>query len=365
MIALIFFLVVGLALLVAGGEMLVRGASSVASYFGMSNFLIGLTIVSLGTSAPELAICLGAALKGKPELALGNIVGSNIANVLLILGLTATVFPFVVQQRIIQREVPLMIATTILFLLLALDSTLNFGDGAILFAAMAVYWVWQFRTAKQVDLEPDGVAEKTGNDTQPELPRSGSHIALNVVWILIGVACLWIGARWMVAGASGLAEMMGVSKLVIGLTIVAIGTSAPEIVTSLLAARRGVPEMAVGGVIGSNISNLLLVGGLTALFSPIAVPAESLQFDMPIMLICAIACLPIFVSGHRIDRWEGLLFLCCFVGFTALLFVKPVMDEKFPTWSQLFWPIAIPLLLATVIAIAVHSFRSMSRKPAS
>lgn len=357
----LFFLVIGLSALLLGGELLVRGATKIAQSFGMSPLLIGLTVVSLGTSAPEMAICMDAAFMGSPEIALGNIVGSNISNVLLILGLTAVVYPIVVHRKILQREVPLMIGASALFLLLAFDGNLHPTDGLILLSAMALFLIWQFLSSK--GSKP---VETSGPDSeQPEVESltSKSDQLLSIVWVVVGVASLWFGARWMVGGAAEIAESFGVSQLVIGLTIVAVGSSAPEIITSLLAARRGYPELAVGAVIGSNIANLLLVGGATAAVSRnIVVPVEAFQFDIPVMMVASVACLPIFASGNLIDRWEGSLFLICYVAFNAILFLKSIYSDQLPTWFQLVWPIALPLVLGTLLALWIHRLKFRSSK---
>lgn len=352
----VFLVVVGLASLVGGGELLLRGAVNVAEAFGMSRLLIGLTIVSLGTSAPEMAICLDAALDGNPEIALGNIIGSNVANVLLILGITAIVMPIVVQREIIQKEVPIMIGFSLLFVLLVIDGFLSQIDGAILLTGMVGFLVWQFFAASSVSAkrnQESGDLSNANVDSPAEPNESRNRLVISVILILAGAVLLWLGAGWLVKGASGVAIRLGISQLVIGLTVVAIGSSAPEIVTSVLAARRGYPEMSVASVIGSNIANLLIVTGFTAVLSDtIMIPQESIEFDIPVMVICAIACLPIFTTGHRIVRWEGVLFLASYAAFTMLLLFRTRLTEIFPNWSQMVWPIATPLVIATVIAIA-------------
>ena len=345
--------IVGLATLLAGGDLLLRGATKVAESFGMTRLMIGLTIVSLGTSAPETAICVDAALQTKPEIALGNIIGSNVANVLLILGLTALVIPIVIDRKIIQREVPVMIGVTFLFLALVSDGHLTRADGVLLLTGMACFLVWQFVSASK---EPDSaIQQEDNNEVKPNFLRSA-------IFILFGVAMLWFGAGWMVKGATGLAATFGVSELVIGLTIVAIGSSSPEIVTSLLAARRGYPEMAVGSVIGSNIANLLLVSGITAVLSTkIEVPKDAFEFDIPVMVIASIACLPIFATEHKLVRWEGALFLACFAAFTCFLLFRPRISQIFPVGSQIVWPIATPLILATVVVVSYRLLKKRSR----
>ena len=356
----IVLVAIGLATLIAGGEFLLRGAAKVASALGMTRLMIGLTIVSLGTSAPETAICVDAALQAKPEIALGNIVGSNIANVLLILGTTAIVFPIVIDRKIIQREVPIMIGVTCLFVALASDGILTQTDGGVLLFGMICFLVWQFISARQEPqaLDSDETKVETGKETNADSGIIEKYSFLKIaMFILLGGAMLWFGAGWMVKGATGIASAFGTSELVIGLTIVAIGSSSPEIVTSLLAARRGYPEMAVGSVIGSNIANLLLVGGTTAVLSAeITVPVEAFEFDIPVMAIASVACLPIFLTDHKIARCEGVLFLLCFIAFTGFLFFRSSLSGLFPSWNQMVWPIAIPLILATFMVIVYRHF---------
>ncbi|MEM9412644.1 MAG: calcium/sodium antiporter [Planctomycetota bacterium] len=357
-------LIVGFALLVAGGELVVRGASNIATTMGMSKLLVGLTVVAFGTSAPELAICLDAVWIGKPDIALGNIVGSNISNVLLILGLTATIFPIVIHRQIVQREVPIMIGVSLLFFLLTIDGVLHPAEGIVLVVGMAVFVYWQIRYENRVKLQNDNLDSSQGSadsiSPMPDETKTSVHsIWIGLLFVGFGIVCLWFGAGWLVNSASEMATELGVSKLVIGLTIVAIGSSAPEIVTSLLAAKRGHPELAVGSVIGSNIANLLLVGGTTAAFSPVInVPPEAFQFDIPVMLVASIACLPIFATGHTIDRWEGVFFLFCFAAFNAVVFLKPVLNDSLPAWQQLVWPFAIPIVLVTCLAVALHNFKA-------
>ncbi len=327
----IVLITIGLLALFFGGESLVRGASKIASDLGMSRLLVGLTVVSFGTSAPEMAICIDAVRVGESEIALGNIVGSNISNVLLILGLTSLVVPIVVHQQVIRREIPFMIAVSALFFLLAFDRELSKLDGMILILSMGLFLYYQFITMRRsnlLDFEQDFVvAGPTTTESNVFKGRMKRNL-INTGFVLIGIVLLWVGATWMVKGASSLAAALGVSQLVIGLTIVAIGSSAPEIVTSLVAALRGHPEMAIGNVLGSNIANLSLVGGASAVISSgIAVPDESLRFDIPIMLAAAFACLPVCASGNRIDRWEGGLFLGCYGMFVGFLFGKPYFTE--------------------------------------
>ncbi len=374
-------IIVGLAGLLVGGELLVRGATVIAKTFGMSSLIIGLTVVSIGTSAPELAICLDSAFRDKPEIALGNVLGSNIANVLLILGITALVVPISIHKKIVQREVPIMIAVSVLFSALAVDGRFDFWDGVILLATMLAFLLFQFAMVRQAKKQrvADEKAEEAklaveNTDSENEnseadvddakaVERKKSRIVfemlLSVVTLIIGVGLLWLGAGWMVKGASNFAEALGVSQLVIGLTIVAIGSSAPEVVTSLVAAFRGHAEMAVGNVIGSNVSNIALVMGATATVSSgVVVPDAAMQFEIPVLLASAIACLPIFARGNRIDRWEGVLFLLSFLAFLGCLFVRSSEQYSFPRMNAMAWQITIPLVAVTMIVVILRLLRN-------
>ena len=382
-------IIVGLAGLLVGGELLVRGATVIAKSLGMSSLIIGLTVVSIGTSAPELAICLDSAFKDKPEIALGNVLGSNIANVLLILGITALVVPIAIRKKIVSREVPIMIGVSVLFSALAYDGMIGFRDGVILLVTMVGFLLFQFAmvrrekkrriseekiaaekiAAEKLDSEhSDSDLEKSAAEIEDEKKRDRKgrsvvfEMGLSIVTLSIGVALLWLGAGWMVKGASNFAESLGVSQLVIGLTIVAIGSSAPEIVTSLVAAFRGQAEMAVGNVIGSNVSNIALLMGATATVSSgVVVPDAALQFEIPVLLASAIACLPIFASGNRISRLEAVVFLLCFIGFLGCLYIRSSTEYSLPRMSPMGWQITLPLVAVT---LAIVVFRTLKRRKA-
>lgn len=310
----------GLSVLLVGGDFLVRGSSRIAKAAGMSQLLIGMTIVSLGTSAPELAVCLDAVLDGTPEIALGNIVGSNISNILLILGLTAMVYPITVSRRVVRVEVPVMIGFSILFLVLAFDGRLSVADGVGLVFCMVMFIAAQIRgelrrTDASLEDDDNGPPEA---DTKPR-----ASIPKSLGLMLAGILMLWTGAGWMVDAAVVIAKTLGVSELVIGLTIVAIGSSAPELVTTISAVKQGHAEMALGNVLGSNIANLLTVGGLSALCGGgIRVPGVLFELDLPVMLLAAIICLPVLGLGNRVSRAEGAVFFTLFCGFTIALFTR-------------------------------------------
>ncbi len=334
----VLFLVAGMLVLVVGAEGLVQGASRLATGLGISPLVVGLTVVALGTSAPELAVSVGASLRGQTELALGNVVGSNIFNVLFTLGLTALLTPIVVSARLVRLDVPLGIGVGVGTLLLALDGTIGRGDGLVLVGGLVAYTVVLVRQSQMSPAaDPEGQAE-TENSEVPRWTRNG-------VLVLGGLALLVLGARWIVTGAVDIAQRLGVSELVIGLTIVAGGTSLPELATSTLAGIRGKREIAVGNVVGSNLLNLLAVLGLSALVAPGGVPVSEsvLWFDLPVMIATAVACLPIFFTGQVVARWEGALFLGYYGAYTAYLLLATTEHEALSTFSTAMWAFVVPL----------------------
>lgn len=339
----------GLVLLIVGADLLVRGASRLALLLGLPPLVIGLTVVAFGTSAPELAVSVQGALGGTPDLAMGNVVGSNIFNVLFILGLSALITPLLVQRQLVRQEVPIMIGVSLLLLLLAWNGAISRIEGGLLFAGMIAYTgllIVQARRGSAVAPAETGEAETT----------AGGHWALQVLWVLLGLALLVLGARWLVGAAIGFATALGVSELVIGLTIVAAGTSLPEVATSLIAAFKGQRDIAIGNVLGSNLFNILAVLGLSALVSPVGLPvAESLlRFDLPVMIAAAMLCLPILFTGERIGRREGGLMFGYYVAYTVYL-VMTVRDAAM--LDELTWVLLAAVIPATLIVLALSSWR--------
>ena len=345
-------LAVGFALLVYGAELLVRGASALAVSIGISPLVVGLTVVAFGTSAPELAVSVLSAWHGQPGIALGNAVGSNICNVLLILGLSAAVAPLVVARQIVRLEVPIMIGTSVLLILFALDGMIARWEGALLFGGVISYTVWTVRRSRRE------LREQPGTTADEAPPVSSSRRQL--VEIIGGLILLGFGSKLLVDSAVSIARHLGVSDLVIGLTIIAIGTSLPELATSVLASMRGQRDIAVGNVVGSNIFNILSVLGLTALVAPagLPVPTAALTFDLPVMLVVAIACLPVFLAGHRIARWEGLLFLGYYVAYVLFLVLTAVGHDGRDLLSQAMLWFALPL---TTLTLGISLWRN--RRP--
>jgi cation:H+ antiporter len=318
----LLLLIAGFVGLVAGGDLLVRGAARMAAAFGIAPLVVGLTVVAFGTSAPELAVGVAAGASGASDVALGNVVGSNICNVLLILGLSALVAPLTVQRQLVRQDVPVMIVVSCLVLLLGLDGRIGRLDGVVLAAGVVLYTVVllvQARRSPATDL--DGNAP----EASPAARGSGWRArVLDVLLIAVGIGMLVVGARWLVEGASAVARAMQVSELVIGLTVVALGTSLPELATSIVAALRGERDIAVGNVVGSNLFNLLAVLGLSSAVLPGGIPvgAVALRFDLPVMIAVAVACLPIFFTGYTVARWEGALFLGYYAAYVTLLLLE-------------------------------------------
>ncbi|QYJ85877.1 calcium/sodium antiporter [Shewanella mesophila] len=299
----------GFLILTFGAEALVRGASSLALKLGITPLVIGLTIVAFGTSAPELTVSLKSALAGNPGIAIGNVIGSNIANIGLILGITALIRPIQIQSQMVKRDIPIMIIASLLFLGLNSDENLSLLDGAILTSLLVSYLIFSYLSGKKADKEEISCIEISG--PKPLNPLIAS------LFILAGISMLVGGGILFVDGAVELAGLFGISELIIGLTIVAIGTSMPELVTSVVAARKGESDIAIGNVVGSNLFNILGILGITALLHPIA--SSGLQLlDMGVMLILAIVLLPLAWTGMRIGRREGALLLVaylCYLGY--------------------------------------------------
>ena len=341
--------VLGIVLLIGGAELLVRGASRLARGFGISPLVVGLTVVAYGTSSPELAVSVRSALAGQTDLALGNVVGSNIFNVLFILGLSAIVTPLIVPQQIVRLDVPIMIGVTLLTLIFSLDGQLSVLECAILLAGAIAYTAFLVRASRRESAEvaDEYAAEFSGDATG----RGG--VLLQIGFVIAGLALLMLGARWLVDAAITMARSMGVSELVIGLTIVAAGTSMPEVATSVLAAFRGERDIAVGNVVGSNIFNVLAVLGLSGTVGGgMEVAPAVLSFDLPVALAGAVACLPITFSGHLIARWEGVLFLGYYAAYTAYVILAASAHDALPAFSAAMVWFVLPITAVTVLVVA-------------
>ena len=311
----IFFIAAGLVALALGGEALVRGAVALAGRAGVSPMVIGLTLVGFGTSTPELVTSLQAALAGSPGIALGNVVGSNIGNVLLILGLTAALCPVAVDPRALRRDGSVLMAASLAFAAVVVTGSASRATGALFLAALAVYLVVTLRQERRHATAAASVYAGEAAVVAPVGLGAGLSLAL----AFAGLGLTLVGAHLLVAGAVALAAAAGVSETVIGLTIVAIGTSMPELVASLAAIRAGRTDVALGNVIGSNLFNILGIVGITALIRPLAVPAELVRFDIWVMLAATAALIWVAATGRRVGRLEGAALLAGYGVYLAVL----------------------------------------------
>ncbi len=312
-------ILLGLGLLVAGGEALVRGACGMALLGRVTPAVVGLTIVAAGTSMPEMVVSVQASLEGRPGLALGNIVGSNIFNIAAILGLTALIQPLTIGGNTVRLEWPVMLLAAIQLHLLARDGSLDRLEGGALLAAMVIFTGYAVWIARK-NTPPEEQEEFESLTTASFGRTGGAAWALNGLAVVIGVAVLAAGSAALIKGSVAVAEALGISETTIGLTIVAAGTSMPELITSLVAARKGNDDIAVGNIVGSNIFNILGIGGVAALILPLSVPPEILSRDNWWMLGVSLLLFPLMKTGMRITRPEGVLLLCCFAAYMAVLF---------------------------------------------
>ena len=348
----ILLVVLGLALLIGGGEALVRGASTIAVKMGISPLVIGLIVVSAATSAPELAVTLGAVGEGEPGLAIGNVVGSNIANILLVLGFSAVAAPILIKRQVVRFDVPVMVGLTVAALLVSWDGRISAIDGLFLLGGLVAHAIVSVIWGKRNGAEPP---------EQPEtLPLNASPVAvwLALALLVVGVGLLVVGSRVLVTGAVNIATALGVSGLVVGLTVVAIGTSLPELATSIVAIRRGERDMAVGNIVGSNIFNIGLVLGLSAIVfgDGIPVPAPAISLDMPLMLAASIALFPVALRGFVIVRWEGAMFVGLYTAYMVFVVLSATGHEALQGYTAVMLWLVLPLIAVTLIALLAFEF---------
>ncbi|MCC6697368.1 MAG: calcium/sodium antiporter [Candidatus Hydrogenedentes bacterium] len=322
-------LLASLLIMTLGAEVLVRGASALARKFGVSSFFIGLTIVGFGTSAPELATGITAALKGFSDINIGNVVGSNIFNLACTLGITALIAPIIVNARVVRSEVILVIATAFLPLLAGLTGRdITRLEGAVLTACFVAFLIRGYRNGRKEDPK---LAEGLAHELEEELAVPGVKTVpawLAIGLVVAGLALLVAGSHLLVQSSVAIARRFGVSELVIALTIVSAGTSAPELVTSLVAAVRKQPDISIGNILGSNIFNVLAILGITSLVKPQHVSDQVIWFDTPLLIVLSIACLPIMMSHHRISRSEGAVLFAFYIIYTLALYT--VIPAWFP-----------------------------------
>jgi cation:H+ antiporter len=364
MTGLVFIL--GLACLGAGAELLVRGAARIATACGIAPLVVGLTIVAYGTSTPELAVNLKAAAAGQADLAIGNVIGSNIFNILLILGVCAVLQPLVVAAQLVRLDVPLLIGASLVVWGMSFDGVISRFDGAVLFAGIVVYTVFAIRQSRR-----ETAAVQAEYQEAPHVParrpeRGAKFWLLQLTLILTGLAVLVVGARWVVDASVEIARALGVSELIIGLTIIAAGTSLPEVATSVVATVRGQRDIAIGNAVGSNLYNLGSILGLSALLAPdgLAVSPAVARFDLPVMTAVAVACLPVFFTGHTIARWEGGLFVGYYAAYTAYLVLAAREHDALPAFSAVMMWFVIPLTVVTLAVVVARQLAARKRAPA-
>lgn len=360
----------GFVLLVGGGEALVRGAASLGRTVGLSSLIIGLTVVSSATSAPELAVSTGAALSGSPGLALGNVVGSNIANILFVMGLTAIFGALVVKVQLIKADIPIMIGFSVIALLMALDGGISTLEGSILVGLLVVYLAVTVVLARRQTRREKTEAEAEGDQAELlDVDRAvggGSvkltkslrttklrSVVVDMVLLAVGIALLVIGAQMLVSAASTIALSLGVSDLIIGLTIVAIGTSLPELATSVIAALRGERDMAVGNLVGSNIFNIGAVLGLTAIISPagVEVASAAVNFDLPVMIAAALVLLPLAFTSQAIGRLEGLVLVALYSAYVVYLVLYAAGHSALQPFSSAMLWFVLPITALWITAL--------------
>jgi cation:H+ antiporter len=338
----------------------VRGASRLAAGFGVSPLVIGLTIVAIGTASPEIAVSLQAALNGQGDLTLGNVLGSNIFNILFILGLTALLSPIVIAEQLIRKDAPIMLSVSALTLVLAFDGTISFTDGVILIFLLVVYTVFALRQSRSESKE---VQNEYAEAFAQKQPRTLKNTLTNIIFLLIGLSLLVLGSNWLVESAVVIAKTLGVSELVIGLTIVAVGTSLPEVATSVIAVLKGESDIAVGNAVGSNIFNLLGVLGLGALLAPQGIPVVThvLWLDFPVMVFVALVSLAVFYIDSRISRTEGGLLLGYYVLYISYVVLQASNSSALPV-LHLFVAFFAPITFVALVVFAIRSALSKKKE---
>lgn len=350
MTILMFFL--GLGFLVLGAEILVRGASRLAAAMGVSPLVVGLTVVAYGTSAPEVAVSVNAVLSGNTDLAVGNVVGSNIFNILFILGISALITPLRVNAQIIRQEIPVLIFASLLLLGISANGRIGFLESGILLVALIGYTVFLIlQSRNETQATQEEYAARSHRESRWDRP-----VFVQVLLILAGLALLVQGSEWLIEAAVIFAKQLGVSDIVVGLTIVAAGTSMPEVATSIMAAIKRERDIAVGNVIGSNTFNILGGLGITGVMASggISVPASVINFDLWVMLAVCFACIPIFLTGREIARWEGGVFLGYYLAYVSYLILASQKHDALGAFSFAMMAFMIPLTGVTLVVMMLR-----------
>lgn len=336
--------ILGLGGLIVGAEFFLKAVDRFGLKWGVSPMVMGLTVVAFATGAPELAISLKAAMNDSADLVLGNIIGSNIANILFILGISGLITPLHIKQRIVRIDVPIVIAMSIGLYVLALDGILSLSDGVVLLLGLLAYSVFTYLQVRKNKVDIEELYEQ---DEEVQLASGTWFYVKNVGILLVGLALIVQGANWMVNSAVSIAQLLGMSELVVGLTIVSIGTSLPEVATSMAAARKGNADIAVANVLGSNIYNVLLTLGLTIVVAPgvLEVSRNALLLDMPFMIAVAIGIIPIFLTGFDLNRKDALLFLFYYTAYLTYLVLEAVGSEYLGWIEKGFFFVVLPFTL--------------------
>lgn len=361
MVFTVFLFIGGLAVLVAGAEAMVRGAARLAFILGISPLVIGLTIVAFGTSSPEVAVSVQSALAGQADISIGNVIGSNVFNVFFILGIAAMIRPILIAEQLIRLDTPIMIGVSLLtYLLAVIDGSLSRLDGVILFGLLVAYVVFSLIKSKA---EGKNVQNEYDAEYAVKEPKSGRAIIKNLLLVGAGLAMLVLGADWLVKAAVIFAKTLGVSELVIGLTIVAAGTSLPEVATSIVAAIKGEGDISAGNVVGSNIFNLLGVLGAAALVAPqsIAVSQQVLAFDLPVAVFAGLVALPVFFVNNNISRFEGFLFFTYFTAYNAYVVLRAINNPFLGMFNAILFAY-VPLTFFLLLALALRHHIRQSAK---
>lgn len=344
------FFALGLIALVLGAQSLVHGASKLSISMGISPLVVGLTVVAFGTSAPEMAVSTGAVLSGQVDLAVGNVVGSNIFNILFILGISALITPLSVHIQIIRQEMPIMLGASLLLLVMGFNQVISLFEAGFLLLLLFVYTgylIWQSRR--------ENATTEFDEEIKPASPNAwDGKWYVQLLLVVVGLGLLVLGADWLVDSSVAFAKALGVSDLIIGLTIVAAGTSLPEVAASIVAAIKGERDIAVGNVIGSCTFNLLgCIGlsGLAAGATGLVLPDSLINFDNWVMVSASLACLPIFLTGREIARWEGGVFLGYYVAYVGYLILDAQGHDALQAYSSVMLSFVVPLTIVTFIAV--------------
>lgn len=348
---------VGLVILLGSAELLVHQATKLAGLLGTSNLFIGLTITAFGTSLPELAVGISGQLSRNADVGLGNIIGSNIFNVLFVLGLAAVIRPIIVQRSNIRRDIPIILATCILFFIMAMDGNIGTVEAFLLILILAGYLYYTFRIKSSQEEKESGRGDSSkGKATQYRIP-------IIIGLTIISIALIIISSNWIVTGASGIAGRFGMSQFVIGLTVVAVGTSLPEIATSIAAVRQGNFDLAVGNVLGSCFFNIVAVPMAMTLVSslPLTISSEAVWVDIPFMILALVACMPVFISGHRISRSEGVLYLFYYTLYAVMLYFRGIPGSFLSRYKVELGILALPIMIITIVILFVRTYKVRGR----